>query len=229
MPEGLTNAPTTFQQFMNNINVIVYLDDILVYSDNISEHKKHIWEVLKQLRTNGLFTHTDKCEFHVTSCEYLGYMRSPEGLMMAPYKVQIIQDWPEPRKVKDIQSFLGFANFYHCFIYGYSEITVLLTRLTRKGATWHFSDECHLAFNTLKKAFTTAPVLTYWIPDTPITVETDTSDYALATILSITTPTSDLHPVAFHSRTFHEPERNYDVHDKELLAIFEAFKHWRHY
>src|SRR6266481_412489 len=156
-------------------------------------------------------------------------MLSPKGLTMAPYKVQIIQDWPKPLKVKDIQSFLGFANFYCRFIYGYSEITVLLTRLTRKGAIWHFSDECRFAFNTLKKAFTTAPVLTHWIPDTPITVETDASDYALATVLSITTPTGNLHPVAFHSQTFHEPECNYDVHDKELLAIFEAFKRWRHY
>src|SRR5467141_4467790 len=111
-------------------------------------------------------------------------MLSPEGLTMAPYKVQIIQDWPKPRKVKDIQSFLGFANFYHHCIYGYSEITVPLMRLTHKGTTWHFSDECHSAFEALKKAFTTALVLTHWIPDTQITVETDTSNYTLATVLS---------------------------------------------
>src|SRR6266481_934363 len=94
MPEGLTNTPAAFQWFMNeifanmiDINIIVYLEDILIYSDNISEHKEHIQEVLKQLRTNSLFDHTDKCEFHVTSCKYLGYMLSPEGLTMAPYKV----------------------------------------------------------------------------------------------------------------------------------------------
>ena len=102
-------------------------------------------------------------------------MLSPEGLTMAPYKVQIIQDWPTPQKVKDIQSFLGFANFYHHFIYGYSEITVPLMGLTCKGTPWHFSDECYSAFEALKKAFTTAPVLTHWIPDTQITVETDVS------------------------------------------------------
>src|SRR5882672_6002513 len=156
-------------------------------------------------------------------------MLSPKGLTMAPYKVQIIQDWPEPQKVKDIQSFLGFSNFYCHFIYGYSEITVPLTRLTHKGTTWHFSDEGHSAFKALKKAFTTAPVLTHWIPDTQITVETDASDYALAAVLSITTPNGELHPIAFHSRTFSTLELNYDVHDKELLAIFEAFKRWRHY
>src|SRR5882724_9580457 len=103
MPEGLTNAPTTFQRFMNdifmdmiNIIVIIYLDNILIYSDNIYEHKLHIWEVLCRLCANRLFSHADKCKFHITSSEHLGYMLSPEGLTMAPYKVQIIQDWPTP-------------------------------------------------------------------------------------------------------------------------------------
>src|SRR5882724_11493714 len=120
MPEGLTNAPAAFQIFMNNIFVdmidvivIIYLDDILIYSDSISEHKLHVWEVFHRLCTNRIFAHADKGEFHVTSCEYLRYMLSHKGLTMSPYKVQIIQDWPVPRKVKDIQSFLGFANFYH--------------------------------------------------------------------------------------------------------------------
>src|SRR5882724_11998583 len=103
MPEGLTNAPAAFQRFMNDIFadmidiiVIIYLDDILIYSENISEHKLHVREVLCRLHANGLFAHADKHEFHITSCEYLGYMLSPEGLSMALYKVQIIQDWPIP-------------------------------------------------------------------------------------------------------------------------------------
>src|SRR6266481_723630 len=140
MPEGLTNATTAFQQFMNDIftdmidiNVIVYLDDILIYSDGLPEHITHVREVLQRLHTNGLFAHADKCKFHITSCKYLGYMLSPEGLMMASNKVQIIQDWPKPQKVKDIQSFLGFANFYCCFIYKYSQTTVPLMWLTCKG------------------------------------------------------------------------------------------------
>ena len=118
MPEGLTNTLAAFQWFMDNIfadmmdiNVIVYLDNILIYSDGLPEHITHIWEVLQRLRANGLFACADKCKFHVTSCEYLGYMLSPEGLTMASNKVQIIQDWPEPQKVKDVQSFLRFANF----------------------------------------------------------------------------------------------------------------------
>ena len=124
--------------------------------------------------------------------------------MMASNKAQIIQDWPEPWKVKDIQSFLGFANFYCHFIYEYSRIAVLLMWLTCKSATWHFTNECCSAFQTLKKAFTMAQVLTHWLPDTPITVETDASDYALTTILSITIPSSKLHLVAFHSYIFRD-------------------------
>ena len=148
---------------------------------------------------------------------------------MSDDKVKIIQEWPEPHKVKDIQSFLGFANFYRRFIYNYSDIVVPLTRLTRKGTPWNFTDKHCESFETLKKAFTCAPVLTHWIPDAQIVVETDASDYALAAILSIIAPDGDIHPVAFHSRTFNPAELNYDVHDKELLAIFEAFRIWRHY
>ena len=146
---------------------------------------------------------------------------------MAANKVQVIQDWPEPQKIKDIQSFLGFANFYRHFIPHYSDIAIPLTRLTRKGSAWDFSDKCCSAFNTLKKAFTTAPVLMHWIPGSPLIIEMDTSDYA---ILSTVSPMdNEVHPIAFHSCTFTPPKLNYDVHDKELLAIFEAFKIWRHY
>jgi len=122
-----------------------------------------------------------------------------------------------------------FSNFYRHFIHRYFEITIPLTCLTQKGTIWKFMDECRSAFEALKKAFTTALVLTHWIPDTQIMVETDASNYALAAVLSITTPNGELHPIAFHSWTFLPPELNYDVHDKELLAIFEAFKRWQNY
>lgn len=236
MPFGLTNAPAAFQRFMNDvfadlldICVIVYLDDILIYSENMTDHRKHVREVLRRLRKHGLFARADKCDWHKDTVEYLGYILSPEGLTMAKDKIETILDWPEPRKIKDIQSFLGFANFYRRFIDRYSEITVPLTRLTRKDTPWNFDSACRDSFNTLKQAFTTALVLTHYRPDAQLVVETDASDYALAAILSIYTDDGELHPIAFHSRTFSAPELNYDVHDKELLAIFEAFKSWRHY
>ena len=106
---------------------------------------------------------------------------------------------------------------------------VPLTRLTRKDAPWNFSEECRRSFNALKIAFTTAPILTHYQPDAPLVVETDASDYAVAGILSTTCPDGEIRPVAFYSRTLTAPELNYDTHDKELLAIFEAFRSWRHY
>jgi len=149
MPFGLTNAPAAFQHFVNTIFadmldvcVVVYLDDILIYSEDMESHQQHVQEVLRQLRLHGLFAKPEKCEFHSDSVEYLGYRLSPEGLTMSPDKIQTISDWPEPRKVKDIQSFLGFANFYRRFIFNYSDIMVPLTWLTWKDAPWNFSEDC---------------------------------------------------------------------------------------
>ena len=173
---------------MLDVCVIVYLNDILIYSDNMNIHKTHVREVLKRLWENGLYAGADKCEFHSESIEYLGFRLSPEGLLMDPAKIQTIQDWPEPRKVNDIQKFLGFANFYHRFIDNYSNIVIPLTRLTRKSNKWNFNDKCWNAFNTLKTAFLSAPILTHWIPDRQITLKTDVSDYAIGAILSITLP-----------------------------------------
>ena len=212
-----------------DVCVVVYLNDILIYSDDITQHQSHVKEVLKRLWKAGLYTKAEKYEFYSDSVEYLGYVLSPYGLTMSDAKVKTIQEWPEPRKVKDIQSFLGFANFYRRFIFNYSDIVIPLTRLTRKDTPWNFDENCRRAFNTLKQAFTSAPILTHWVPDVQLVVETDVSDYALAAILSIMTKDNEIHPVAFHSRTFSAPELNYDVHNKELLVIFEAFKMWRHY
>ena len=149
MPFGLTNAPAAFQQFVNSVFadmldvcVVVYLDDILIYLNNMEDHKKHVWEVLRRLHQHKLFVKPEKCEFHLDSVEYLRYFLSPDSLTMSADKVKAICDWPEPQKVKDIQSFLGFANFYCQFIFNYSDIVVPLTRLTWKDAPWNFTDQC---------------------------------------------------------------------------------------
>ena len=236
VPFGLTNAPAGFQRFLNTIFadlldvfVIIYLDDILVFSSDESQHVRHVSEVLRRLRKNGLFANGKKCNFHSPSVEYLGHIIGSNGLKMDPDKIKVVLDWPEPRKVKELQSFLGFANFYRRYIYNYSDIVIPLTRLTRKNVPWNFDNNCRESFNLLKKAFTTAPVLTQWKPDCQIIVESDASDYALAAIISIQESDGSVHPVAFLSRTFNSSELNYDIHDKELLAIHEAFVAWRHY
>jgi len=137
MPFGLTNALMAFQRFMNDILsdlldvcVMIYLDDILIYSNNMSEHHQHVKEVLKHLRKAGFYAKAEKCEFYSKSVEYLGYILSPSGLTMSDNKIKIIQDWLKPKKVKDIQSFLDFTNFYYWFIFNYSDIVILLTHLT---------------------------------------------------------------------------------------------------
>ena len=233
---SLTNASAAFQRFMNDIFsdllyvcVMIYLDDILIYLNNMSEHHQHVKEVLKRLHKAGLYAKAEKCKFHSELVEYLGYILSPSGLTMSDDKIKIIQDWLELKKVKDIQFFLGFANFYHWFIFNYLDIVIPLTRLTRKNIPWKFDSSCQDAFNSLKKVFTSAPILTHWIPNAQLIMETDTSDYVLTAILSVVNKDNEVHPVAFHSRTFTAAELNYNTHNKKLLAIFEAFKIWQHY
>ena len=168
IPFGLTNALIAFQGFINDIFsdlldvcVVIYLDDILIYSNNMSEHHQHVKEVLKSLHKAGFYAKAEKCEFHSKSVKYLGYILFLSGLTMSNDKVKIIQDWLEPKKVKDIQSFLCFANFYGQFIFNYSDIVILLTHLIQKDIPWKFDFSCHDAFNFLKKAFTSTPILTY--------------------------------------------------------------------
>ena len=201
-----------------DICVMIYLDDILIYLNNMSKHHWHVKEVLKRLCKTSLYAKAEKCEFHSESVEYLGYILSLSGLTMSNDKIKIIQDWLEPKKVKDIQSFLGFTNFYCWFIFNYSDIVILLICFTWKDIPWKFDSFCQDAFNSLKKAFISTSILTHWI--------SDALDYALAAILSIVNEDNEVHPVAFHSCTFTVVELNYDTHNKELLTIFEAFKIW---
>ena len=166
MPFRLTNAPGTFQRFMNDIFadmldvcVVVYLDDILIYSSDKATHTRQVKEVLRRLRKHKLYAKPEKCEFYKERVEYLGYILTPEGLFMDSAKVKVIQDWPEPRRVKDIQSFLGFANFYRRFIFNFSDIVIPLTRLTRKQTTFAFGEKERVSFERLKTAFSSAPIL----------------------------------------------------------------------
>lgn len=236
MPFGLTNAPAIFQHMMNDIFrdlldrfVIVYLDDILIYSNTPEEHEEHVRIVLDRLRKFRLYCKSEKCRFFVESIPYLGYVISPSGVSMDVSKVKAIQDWPSPRNVHDVQIFLGFANFYRRFIHRYADLTKPLTSLLKKNVTFVWNDEAQIAFEKLKVAFTTSPVLAHPDSSRPYVVETDASDFALAAILSQYDDLKVLRPVAFHSRQLLQPERNYDVYDKELLAIVEAFKIWRHF
>jgi hypothetical protein len=172
MPFGLTNAPVSFQRWMNevlndylDICCIAYLDDILIYSDSMEEHRKHVRMVLRRLRDVGLTLKPSKCEFHTERTEYLGYIISPTGLQMDPEKINTVKEWREPVNVKGIQSFLGFANFYRWFIHDFSKITTPLTRLTKKQVPWEWNDATQQAFKQLKAAMISQPILQHFDPD----------------------------------------------------------------
>ena len=187
MHYSLTNALASFQCFMNevfkellDVCMVVYLDNILIYSDNPDEHLAHVCEVLRRLRTHNLYAKVEKCAFSVDTTNFLGFIVSPDSLRMDDAKIQVIRDWPTPHKVKDIQSFLGFSNFYWQFIASYSDITIPLTHLTHKDAPWVWSPQCEESFQLLKIAFTLAPILHHFDPSLPPIVETDTSNYAVA-------------------------------------------------
>ena len=208
---------------------MIYLNNILIYLNNMSKHHRYVKEVLKHLCKAGLYTKAEKCEFYSKSVEYLGYILSPSGLTMSNDKVKIIQGWLEPKEVKDTQSFLGFTNFYHWFIFNYSDIVIPLTCLTWKDISWKFDFSYRDSFNSFKKSFISTSILTHWISNVQLIVETDASDYALAAILSIVNEDNEVHLVSFHSCTFTVVELNYNTYDKKLLAIFKAFKIWPHY
>ena len=215
---------------MSDVFVVVYLDDILVYSKLEHVHQDHVRQVLMHLRENNLHVKLEKSLFHTNAIEFLGFMVSLQGIAMDSAKTEAISRWPTPSNVKQIQSFIGFANFYCRFIVNFSEMVAPLTHLTRKDAKFSWGPEHQQAFETLKLACTQAPVLTHFNPENLIVVETDTSDYAIAAIISQISPDDgDLHPIAFYSCGMKPPELNYEIYDKELLAIFEAFRQWHNY
>jgi transposase InsO family protein len=245
MPFGLANAPATFQGFINHVLCdyldvfcIVYLDDILIYSNSEEEHETHVRMVLERLLKNGLYGKLEKCHFHVTEVGFVGFVVTPQGTRMEEDRVASVRDWPEPRNHKEVQVFLGFANFYRRFIYKFSSFARPLTDLLKGGKAGKFStkfamtDEAREAFQALKDAFTSAPMLRHYNPEKPIRVETDASGFAIAGVLR--QPDDDecqahWHPVAFYSRKLTPIERNYGAGDLEMLAIVWAFKVWRHY
>lgn len=233
MPFGLTNAPATFQHLMNDIFrdlldiiVLVYLDDILIFSDTYEQHVLDVIEVLSRLRNNNLYASLSKCEFHQSEVLFLGFVLSGTGIRMDSDKLDTILAWKSPTSVKDIQIFLGFANFYRVFINNFAKLASPLTRLLRKDVPFIWSDTCENSFSALKNSFVSAPILHF--PDTtrPFILETD---YALCGVLSQYEENGNLVPVGYYSRKLLPAEINYEIHDKELLAIIACFENWRYW
>lgn len=208
MPFGLCNAPATFQHLVNDIFrefldnfVIVYLDDILIFSATLEIHQIHVKRVLATLRRHGLYVKEEKCDFEQASIQFLGLIISTEGIAMDPQKVKAILDWPAPSDKKAVQRFVGFANFYRRFVRGFSSIISPITQLTRQQIRFQWSQEAQVAFDKLKSLFISAPVLQHPDPALPYVLEVDASEVATGAILSQRQgPKALLHPVAFSSR-----------------------------
>lgn len=238
MPFGLSNAPAVFQDFINDILrpflgrfIVVYLDDILIFSPSLALHREHVRTVLQSLRENKLFAKAEKCVFEVEKISFLGYIISSYGFSMDPKKLQAVLDWPVPNSLKATQRFLGFTNYYRRFIASFSLIVAPIVALTKKGADpSRWSPQAIQAFEALKRAFSSAPILRHPDPELPFEVEVDASEVGVGAVLSQRDRHSfKLHPCAFLSRKFLDAERNYDVGNRELLAIKLAFEEWRHW
>ena len=236
MSFSLMNVSATFQFYINrslqellNEFVIIYLNDILIYSESEEDHKKHVKQVLHCLWDSRLFIKLEKCIFHASQVKYLRYIISPQGISMNLTWVDTVRDWSTPRSVKDVQSFLGFCNFYHRFIKEYSEVVHALTELIKKTVPFCWNEDAALSFQTLKTAFLKASFLTQFNPEELIFIETDASNYAVSDILSQRSTDTHWHSVTFFSHKLQPAERNYDTSDQELLVIVTSFRAWRHY
>jgi transposase InsO family protein len=235
---GLTNSPATFQTMMNDIFrdlvtegvVVVYLDDILIFTESIEQHREVTRRVLKLLEEHQLFLKPDKCDFEQTKVEYLGVIISHNSVEMDPVKVAGVAEWPQPSSKKEVQSFLGFLNFYRRFIQDFSLHARPLFDLTKNDVKWHWSSNEQSSFDTLKELITSAPILTSPDNSRPFRIEADSSDFATGAVLSQeSVDDGKWHPVAFLSKSLSEVERNYEIHDKEMLAIIRAMEEWRHF
>ena len=235
MPFGLTNAPATFQRLMNDIFrpylnqfVIVFLDGILIFSNSEEEHQQHLKLVLELLRKHKLYAKLSKCSFFKDDMDFLGHIVGRNGIAMDPRKVKTILEWPPLTSVKHVRSFLGLAGYYRKFVKSFSAIASPLTDLLRADNKFTWSDKEQAAFEALKVALTSAPVLAVPNPELPFEICCDASDQALGAVL-MQNQGNGLQPIAFYSRKFNAAEQNYPTHDRELAAVIAALKEWRQY
>jgi len=235
---GMTNSLATFQTMMNNIFrdliaegiMVVYLDDILIFTRTEEEYAKAIWQVLQVLQEHKLFLHLEKYEFFKEQIEYLGLVISENWVSIDPVKVAGVREWPTPENKMDVQAFLGFVNFYHRFIQDFSAKAQPLFDLTHPKQVWKWSGREQVAFEDLKIVVTTAPVLMSPQDSEPFRIEADSSDFATGAVLSQQlTMDRKWHPVAFYSKSLSSVEWNYKIHNKEMLAIIHALEEWRHF
>jgi hypothetical protein len=230
----LINESSTFQNFMNDtlMNyfdefVVAYLNDIIVYSNIKKEHVQHVRKILQRLRETNIQIDVNKCEFHTIETKFLDMIIDRDEIKMNFEKIRAIVEWDTSNHLKEIQAFLRFVNFYRRFIKNFSKIVKSLIRLTRKNQSFYWSKNCQIAFEQLKKRVIEASVLSYFSSELETFLESDSFDYVSVEILSQKENDDHIRSVAYFFKTLSFVECNYEIYDKELLAIIRCFEQWR--
>ena len=220
---------STFGDMIAEGWLIIYMDDVLVFAETLAECQERTKRVLDRMKEEDLHLKLAKCAFDQTEVEYLGLVVRNGEVLMDPTKLKAVEQWEPPKSVKAVRYFIGFCNFYRKFIPHFSAIAWPLIDLTKKEVPFNWGKEQDKAFVKLKEMFLSAPVIK--MPDTtkPFFVMTDASLTASGGVLMQRDSNGDLHPCAYHSATFSPTERNYDIYDREILAVIQALKEWRHY
>jgi hypothetical protein len=231
MSFGLTNAPAYFMYLMNSVFmqeldkfVVVFIDDILIYSKNPEDHAKHLHVVLQKLRDHHLYAKFSKCEFWLDTVKFLGHTISSDSISIDPSKVQEVMDWKPPTSVHQIRSSLGLAGYYRRFIPDFPRIAKPMTERLKKGVKFSWDQKCEDAFHTLRAYITTAPVLAQPDVSKPFDIYCDASGIGFGCVLM-----QDNRVIAYASRALRTHEQNYPIHDLELAAVIHALKIWRHH
>ncbi|GJU26812.1 putative reverse transcriptase domain-containing protein [Tanacetum coccineum] len=231
MPFGLTNAPTVFMDLMNRVCkpyldrfVIVFIDDILIYSKSRKEHEGHLKLILNLLKKEELYAKFSKCEFWLSKVQFLGHVIDSEGIHVDPAKIKAIKDWASPKTPTEIRQFLGLAGYYRRFIKGFSKIARPMTKLTQKSVKFEWGEKAEAAFQLLKQKLCSAPILALPKGSENFVVYCDASHKGLGAVLMQREKV-----IAYASRQLKVHEKNYTTHDLELGAVVFALKMWRHY
>ena len=239
LPMGLCNSPAIFMQLMNDTfreylgkSVLVFLDDIIVFSNTLEEHEQHLRLALKQLRDQRLYVKLSKSELCTDEVEFLGHHVGSRGLRVMEDKIEAVRDWPVPKSMRELRAFLGLAGYYRRFVKGYSKISLPMSDLVRNTPVGRFTDEWGIkqqqSFDQLKQSLQSTPILMLPDPNLPFVINCDASGYAVGAVLQ-QDQGDGLKPIAYMSRKMNAAETRYPVHEQELLAIITALTTWRHH
>jgi len=229
---GLTNFPATFQAMINDLfrdlinqgDTVTFIDNILVATDTEEGHDELVEKVLRRLEENDLFVKLEKCKWKVREVEFLGVVISPKGVEIQKEKVEGVLNWPAPRNIKEVQKFLGLANYYRRFIKSFARIAAPLYMLVRKEQKWKWEKKQEEAFEKLKAVFTTEPILAIPDIDRKMRVEANALDYVIGGVLSMKCEDGKWRLVVFISKLLNTTKQNYKIHDKEMLAVIRCLE-----